>query len=212
LRTHRNGIDYETRIRELTELGLPGGATIYTPESNEIAAEYMGAIPVAVLQRPGRQRGNNPSSSFTAIGPLARALIQDQSPTDPYAPFEALGALGGTVVLMGVGLDRLTLLHHAEYLAGRNLFMRWANSPDGQPMPIFGGECSAGFVNLEPALAHLGSEAYVGQSHWRILPVNETLAAAAAAIRAQPSITHCNDSDCLQCHDAILGGPILDGF
>jgi aminoglycoside 3-N-acetyltransferase len=113
---------------------------------------------------------------------------------------------------MGVGLDRLTLLHHAEVLAGRNSFMRWANGPDGRPMPIFGGGCSSGFINLEPALAHLGGEAYVGDSRWRILPIKETLAAAAAAIRAQLSITSCGRSDCLECRDAILGGPILDGL
>jgi aminoglycoside 3-N-acetyltransferase len=209
-RPPRNGIDYEAWDRAHAGQVLPGEAVVYTPASNDIVAGYMGAIPEAVLQRPERQRGNHPGSSFTAIGPLARALIQDQSPTEPYAPFEALSALGGAVVMMGVGLNRLTLLHHAEALAGRNLFMRWANGHDGRPMPIFGGECSSGFINLEPVLAHLGRDAYVGESRWRILPVDETLATAASAIRAQPWITHCADPDCLECHDAILGGPILE--
>jgi aminoglycoside 3-N-acetyltransferase len=113
---------------------------------------------------------------------------------------------------MGVGLDRLTLLHHAETLAGRNLFMRWANGPDGKPIGRRVGECSAGFPRLEPVLAHLTREAMVGASRWRVLPVEATLVAAAAAIRAQPSITHCANPDCLDCHDAILGGPILDGI
>jgi aminoglycoside 3-N-acetyltransferase len=209
LRPPRNGIDYDAAwIREPQR----GDSLIFTPASNELSRQWMGAIPEAVLKRPDRQRGNDPMGSFSAVGRLARALVQDQSPTTPFAQFDALRALGGAVVLMGVGLDRLTLLHQAEVLAGRNLFMRWANGRDGQPIAVFGGGCSEGFPRLEPALAHLGYEAVVGESRWRILPVNETLAAAAAAIHVQPSITHCGKPDCLECRDAVLGGPILDGF
>jgi aminoglycoside N3'-acetyltransferase len=96
----------------------------------------MGAIPAALLQRPGRQRGRDPMGSFAAVGPFAEQLIQHQTASDPFAHFRELVALGGSVVLMGVGLDRLTLLHQAEQLAGRNLFMRWANRSDGKPIPV----------------------------------------------------------------------------
>jgi hypothetical protein len=39
--------------------------------------------------------------------------------------------------------------------------------------------------------------------------VNATLRAAAAAIRANPEITHCGDRECGTCPDAVLGGPII---
>jgi aminoglycoside 3-N-acetyltransferase len=211
LRPAQNAFDYETWDREHPEATTPGDALVYTPSSQAISAWAMGAVPAAVLQRPGRVRGNHPMGSFTALGPLAHLLIDEQTPDDPFAPFRALEAVGGYVVLMGVGLDRLTLLHHAEELAGRNLFMRWANGPDGKPIAVRGGECSAGFPRLEPALAHVTREAVVGSSHWRVLPVAATLATAVGAFRGQPEITHCPDPDCSGCRDAILGGPILDG-
>ena len=148
--------------------------------------------------------------SFAAIGRLARLLIDEETADDPFASFRALEAVGGFALLMGVGLNRLTLLHQAEELAGRNMFMRWANEPDGHPIAIFGGGCSEGFPNLEPALAHLVRETMVGASRWRCFPIQATLAAASAAIRMQPQITHCGDPACLECRDAILGGPILE--
>jgi len=65
------------------------------------------------------------------VGPLAQQLISGQQPLNVYAPFRALAEAGGWVVLMGVGPDKLTLLHYAEQLAGRIPFRRWANDPAG---------------------------------------------------------------------------------
>ena len=60
--------------------GLDGGASehagepgrgvgyVFTPDSSRISKRYMGLIPAAVLQRPGRVRGNHPGGSFTALG------------------------------------------------------------------------------------------------------------------------------------------------
>jgi aminoglycoside 3-N-acetyltransferase len=147
--------------------------------------------------------------SFAALGPSAEQLIRDQTATDPFALFRELVALEGSVVLMGIGLDRLTLLHEAESLAGRNLFMRWANGPDGGVIPVFGGGCSNGFPRLEPFLKTIMREARVGHSLWKVLPAKETLEATVSAIRAQPEITHCEDEKCIECNDAVLGGPLL---
>ena len=212
LRPPRNGFDYEAWDREHPDQVRRGTAMVFTPDSNEISAEWMGAIPIAILRRSGRERGNDPMGSFTALGPLARELVRDQTGTDPFAQFRILAEHGGSVVLMGVGLNRLTLLHQAEMVAGRNLFMRWANGPAGEPIAVFGGGCSSGFPRLEPFLKHLIREIKVGSSLWKALPARETVTEAATVIREQPQITHCGRSDCLECNDAVLGGPILDGF
>ncbi|MPZ50066.1 MAG: aminoglycoside N(3)-acetyltransferase [Dehalococcoidia bacterium] len=212
LRPVRNGRDYEKWDREHPDGAGRDASLIYTPESNEISAKWMGAIPVVLLQRPDRQRGNDPMGSFSAVGPLARELVHEQTARDPFAQFRALAEHSGSVVLMGVGLDRLTLLHQAEELAGRNLFMRWANDANGVPAPVYRGGCSAGFTRLEPFLAHLIRETTVGVSLWKVLPVRETVGAASEVIRNRPEITHCDDPECRDCNDAVLGGPILDGF
>jgi aminoglycoside 3-N-acetyltransferase len=151
----------------------------------------MGAIPIAVLRRPERVRGNHPIDSFSAVGPLAKEIIATQTPLDVYGPLRAIGELGGSVLLMGVGLDRMTLLHTAEQESGRELFHRCALDADGQPVECLIGGCSEGFSRFEAHIGHLARETTVGASRWRAFPVDATLAAAAEAIRTKPDITHC---------------------
>jgi aminoglycoside N3'-acetyltransferase len=186
----------------------PGVGKIYTPESNAIEIAEMGAIPAAVLQMPGRSRGDHPLCSFAAVGPHAQALIAPQRPLAVNAPLAALAAMNGSIVLMGVGLESMTLLHLAEQQAGRNLFRRWANNRQGETMEVETGGCSDGFGQLEPILAPLMTKKQVGHSQWRVFPAKATLAAATEAIRREPGITHCGRSPC-RCDDAVLGGPLL---
>ncbi|HEX2081159.1 MAG TPA: AAC(3) family N-acetyltransferase [Longimicrobium sp.] len=180
----------------------------WSPWATEVDRD-MGAIPAAVAAWPGRVRGDHPMDSFTAVGPLARELVEAQQPEDVYAPLRALAERGGSVILAGVGLERLTLLHLAESMAGRELFRRWAMVSGGRVVRAAVGGCSEGFGRLAPALAPLVRHARVGASPWMVLPAQETLARAAAAIRADPGITRCADPACDRCRDAIAGGPIL---
>jgi aminoglycoside 3-N-acetyltransferase len=205
MRPLQNGYDYGA-IEEPT----PGSRRIYTPKSTAFSREYMGDIPAAVLAMPRHVRGNHPLNSFAAVGPLARRVISSQEPMDVYGPLKVLAELDGSVVMMGVGLNRMTLLHLAEHMAGRNLFRRWANGPDGQPMQVEVGSCSEGFVNLRPILSQIMTEVKVGKSAWRVYPVKKTLTITAREIRAHPNLTHCGDANCRRCRDAVLGGPILD--
>jgi aminoglycoside N3'-acetyltransferase len=205
MRLPRNGYDYDA-----VEEPAPGSSRIYTPQSTAFSREHMGAIPAAVLAMPRHARGNHPLNSFAAVGPLARDLISTQEPMHVYGPLEALAETDGAVVMMSVGLNRMTLLHLAEQMAGRTLFRRWANGPDGQPMEVEAGSCSEGFVNLEPILSPIMMERKVGKSVWKIYPVKELLAIAAREIQANPVLTHCSNERCLRCRDAVMGGPILD--
>ncbi len=182
---------------------VDSSAPVYTPDSNAIEAQNMGVIPVYVLHKAGRVRGNHPLDSFTAVGPFATQLVEGQSADDVYAPVRVLEQLGGYIVLMGVGLNRLTALHHAERLAGRPLFKLWAKGADGQPAQARLGGCSEGFVNLDPILAPIERQIRVGQSLWRIFPVEPLLALAVAAIRANPMITHCGNAECDECNTNV---------
>jgi len=167
----------------------------------------MGALAMAVAAHPDRIRGQHPLCSFSALGRHASELIAAQRPDDVYAPLMTLIRLNGLVLLIGVGLDKLTLLHLAEKEAGRRLFRRWANNRDGQPIAVEVGGCSAGFGKLEAELQAV--TLMVGQSVWKLLGARSTLARAIAAIRANPEITHCGDPTCERCNDAVAGGPLL---
>ncbi len=203
LQVPRNGWDYNLQYgpRE-------GKDKIYTPATKEIAAD-MGAIPAAVLQTPTSVRGDHPLNSFSAVGPLAEKLVAGQKPLSVHAPLQALVDARGYVLLMGVGLDKMTLLHYAEEKAGRVPFRRWANDRQGHPQMVQAGSCSDGFEQLASVLQPWQQELVVGTSLWRLFTAPQALQAATAAIRDYPQITYCGNPDCERCHDAMLGGPIL---
>ncbi len=184
---------------------------VYSPDSTDVSKD-MGAIAAAVVDTLGRSRGNHPSNSFAAVGPLADELIAGQRPLDVYAPFKELARVGGHVVMMGVDLRTMTAVHLAEQMAGRVLFRRWAGDRDGNTMQAEGGGCSRGFNSLAPTLRPIERRATVGSSSWRIFPMATMLERASAAIRKQPEITRCDGTDCERCRDGIAGGPVLDAI
>ncbi|GCE17032.1 AAC(3) family N-acetyltransferase [Dictyobacter kobayashii] len=204
MRPVRNGIRYD----QLSSRFHMGGNEVYTPASREINIT-MGLIPQYIVEHPQRVRGNHPLNSFAALGPLAETLIDGQDPLDVYAPLHTLTLMHGSIILMGVGLERMTFLHYAEQVAGRELFRRCANGPDRQPMLVEVGSCSEGFGRLEPVLVTAQQKLKVGQSLWQVYAAGEALQLAVDAIQEQPEITHCADNECVRCNDAIKGGPLL---
>lgn len=199
-----NGIRYA----DLATAVYLGHQQVYTTDSLEIDLA-MGTLPAYVVEHPSSIRGNHPLNSFAALGPLAETLLAGQDAINVYAPLHTLTLLHGSIVLMGVGLERMTFLHYAEQMAGRELFRRWANGTDLQPQLVAVGSCSEGFGRLSPVLATIGQSLKVGLSLWQTFAAGETLQAACHAIREQPQITHCADVDCVRCRDAIKGGPLL---
>ncbi|MET9634326.1 AAC(3) family N-acetyltransferase [Lentzea sp. NPDC006480] len=79
----------------------------------------MGAVPRAVLAEPGRLRSRHPQASVAALGAAAAHITEHQ----PFAyalgadsPFSRLYELEAQIVLLAVGHNRNSFLHHAESL------------------------------------------------------------------------------------------------
>ena len=206
-RPARNAIDYRAMDRQAAAAPWPGSADTFDPARVEIDSG-LGATCVHVARHPDRIRSPR-TGGFSAVGPLASALMSAEDDDDVFGPLRALRARDGWVVLAGVDLRSMTLLHLAEIQAGRKAFIRWMRAPDGSPMRIRVGECSMGFERLAPALAADERRTIVGASTWRAYPTRQALVLATRAIRADPSITRCDDPSCEQCPDAIAGGPML---
>ena len=168
----------------------------------------MGAIPAWVAAHPDRRRGNHPLNSFAALGPRAGEVIGGQSPRDVYAPLRAAAGNDGCVALLGVGLTAMTIIHLAEQVAGRELFVRWALLADGRKIPARVGSCSEGFEQLAPALAAAETGSGVGRSRWRVFGAARAVDLAAAEISRRPAVTSCGDPSCARCRDAVAGGPV----
>ncbi|MFJ8621276.1 aminoglycoside N(3)-acetyltransferase [Kitasatospora sp. NPDC093550] len=107
------------------------------PLFHDALPTVMGAIPSAVLAHPDRVRSRHPQASLAAIGPDARAICARQ----PFgyalgsgSPFGEIHRLGGSILLLGVGHNRNSFLHHAESLvpAHRKKLRRFPYEVDGE--------------------------------------------------------------------------------
>ncbi|MET4224588.1 aminoglycoside N(3)-acetyltransferase [Oerskovia enterophila] len=81
----------------------------------------MGAVAELFRMQPGALRSPHPHRSFAALGPLAGHILGSQENDDPFgcsSPIARLVELDAMVLLLGVGFDRCTELHHAEILSG----------------------------------------------------------------------------------------------
>lgn len=180
---------------------------VYRSSTDEISSD-MGAIPRAMVNRPGRYRGIHAINSFVALGPEAEELINCQTFEDIYAPYKKAIEKGGVIIMIGVGLTKMTAIHYAEQLSGRELFIRWALDENGNQARLREGSCSEGFERLAPVTSGMERQITVGNSLWRIFPIKEAVSAYAEAIRNDSGITHCANPDCIQCNDMEKGGPV----
>jgi aminoglycoside 3-N-acetyltransferase len=206
-RPAQNGIDYAAKDAAAAASPWPGMSDLYSVDRTDTDAG-LGATPAHVAARPDRVRCRLSPGAFSGVGNLAAPIIGAEVPEDTFGPLRAVADHDGWVVLIGVGLTRMTLLHLAELEAGRRPFIRWTRGPDGAPVRSRGGGCSLGFERLGAALAPIERSTTVGASRWGAFPARGVLERAAAAIRATPEITHCPDPSCLECVDAVAGGPV----
>ena len=82
-------------------------------------AEF-GALNRFICSHPAVRRSAHPDASFAAIGRLADEITRDHPLVEGYGPESPLGRIvraQGRVLLLGAGLDAVTVLHHAEVLA-----------------------------------------------------------------------------------------------
>jgi len=105
---------------EKVDARLVAEARAKTPPFNPATTPTTsGAIPEAFRQRDGAHRSAHPFASVAALGPRAWEVVVPH-PTawaeGPESPYERLVKWNARLLLLGVGFNRLTLLHHAESL------------------------------------------------------------------------------------------------
>jgi aminoglycoside 3-N-acetyltransferase len=153
----------------------------------------IGRVPQALLTRRNVLRSQHPALSFAAVGQHAHSILAAQTLDHPYAPIGQLYALDGDVLLMGVDHRSNTSIHYGEYLAGRPLLDRYANSSDGVVHTYF-PNCSAGFDQLEPRLTIQTTQ--IGKATIKRMKVREIVDETLRALRRNPEALLCNHQYC----------------
>jgi aminoglycoside 3-N-acetyltransferase len=85
-----------------------------------ISRREHGRIPEALRTWPGSRHSGHPEAGVAAVGFLADALTAEHSRDDAYGAgtyYARLVEFGGRIVMLGVPLDTVTLVHHAEAMA-----------------------------------------------------------------------------------------------
>lgn len=80
----------------------------------------MGIFAETFWRLPGTRRGDHPTSSFAASGPLAEQLTAPQPIEPAIGPDSPIGRahdLDASILLLGVGQDSNSTIHLAERLA-----------------------------------------------------------------------------------------------
>ncbi|WP_020574336.1 AAC(3) family N-acetyltransferase [Actinopolymorpha alba] len=158
---------------------------------------WLGRIPEAMRLAFEHVRGTHPLFSFLAVGTYASQLIAAERPDWPLGPLEALAALDGDVLLLGVTHTSNTTIHLAEQRLGRSRFYRYAKVAAGvwAEFPNIPGE-SHRFDEIEPLLVPVTREVQVGSCRIRRIPVREVLACVERLVAADPAALLCEDGSC----------------
>ena len=154
----------------------------------------IGRIPQAMLERLGTLRSMHPALSFAANGLDASKILGVQTLEHPYAPIGVLAQMDATVLLIGVDHRSNTTVHYGEYLAGRPLLERWANTPNGA-VRTFYPNCSAAFNAIESSLTSLRS-LDIGKATLQAVKVREVIAATKRLLANHPEALLCSYPNC----------------
>ena len=201
----QNGTDYKKEVDYTIE---PYNPKSFSNDSH--IEEDMGIIPRTLLTLRDVLRSKHPSVSWAGCGDNKEFYLVPHPPDDPNRPLKKLAKKDGYILLIGVDLRCCTAVHLAEESAGRKAFIRWVLYDDGKIHNIREYGCSEGFNKLAPYQNGIARKLEIGSSILMAYPMNELLNICKNVMSNTPEITHCGNSDCERCNDAVKGGPIVD--
>jgi aminoglycoside 3-N-acetyltransferase len=163
------------------------------------ANKTMGIVNETFRTSYSVHRSAHPSGSFIAYGTLAEELVGPGTDHDGVEPIRRLMDSGGDVLLLGVTHTNSTSIHLAEQMAGRELFVRYALTPDGV-RAARGGGCGMGFDAIRPHVEHLERRTIVGSATLRSYELAPYVEAARQLVQRDPFALLCGGCDRCRAH------------
>jgi aminoglycoside 3-N-acetyltransferase len=170
-------------------------AEVFRPDMP--ADKTMGITAETLRGHPAAGRSSHPILSFAGVN--AKAILATQTLAQPLGPIQSLAEADGYVLLLGVNHTANTSLHHAERLAGRRQFIRWALTPEGVVECRGFPGCSYGFEDIAPRLKGVARQIQLGEATIEAVPLRDLLHIAIGWIRANPVALLCERANCERC-------------
>lgn len=173
----------------------------------------MGRIVDCVWRAKGALRSFHPVESVAAVGPRAVHVVRPHpldDPMGPRSPWARLVAMDARIVLLGVGVERCSLIHHVERMAEVPYVDVSYSMPialDGERTWIevtSGNNCSEGFPRMEPSLRRAGlvRDVRIGDARTMVLSARALFDHAYRLLADDPAALLCEQNDCLACECA----------
>ena len=157
----------------------------------------LGEVAEAFRQHPASERSTHPALSFSGL--RARPALAAQTLEEPLGTVRWLAEGDADVLLIGVDQRSNVALHHAERIAGRRQFVRWALTEQGVVIcPRFPG-CSDGFGAIEDRLEGIARRIQVAGCVLSAIPLRDLIHVAGGWMRADPRALLCDRAGCERC-------------
>ncbi len=157
----------------------------------------MGKLGEIILSHPRAKRSLHPALSFAGI--RVNDALNAQTLTNPLAPVGVLVSQWGWVILLGVDHTANISIHHAEQLAGRKQFTRWALTSAGiKECPNFPG-CSQGFNAIR---SHIQENVHKVSFEGMVvtaMPLQVLIPVAQKLVLDDASALLCDNENCARC-------------
>lgn len=187
---------------------MTDGESVFDPRTTPTAD--MGVVAETFWRQDGVVRSTHPGGSFAAEGPCAEAICAPQPLSPPHGPDSPVGrvhALGGQVLLLGVGHSEDTTLHLAEAIAGVPYSVSHPTvvAIDGDVATVEIAEtdhCCRNFALADEWLRAVGAqrEGKVGRADARLALASTIVAEAVRRLRDDPLLFLCApEAACEEC-------------
>ena len=148
---------------------------------------------------PQASRSGHPALSFCGL--RAAQALAAQSLEEPLGPVRWMAEADADVLLIGADHRRNIGIHHAEHLAGRRQFVRWALTERGAVTCGQFPGCPDGFNAISPRLEGIARQATVSGQEITAIPLRDLVHVAAGWIREDPRALLCDRPGCERCAD-----------
>lgn len=172
----------------------------------------VGDISEQFRKRAGSYRSLHPVHSVSAIGKYAEYLTKDHDKCETGCgagtPYEKLRELKGKVVLIGVDMDRNTIMHTLEEIIDA-VYLRTLDIPAPTYQPdkkVFTLKKfppgHRDFLRITPYLRRADAmvEGVIGQAVVKVIDIEKLFDIALALLKEDPLFFICHNPNCNSCH------------